>query len=119
MPETPAKSLPQSAVSGASDNRHGSVFWDNPGLRNLGAMSKELTDLFEGMLRGCPSKREFIGLALSDAEQLASTNPAMKTVRVWDDPHQGSGPRMMTADARPARLNLLIEDGVVVAAVMG
>ena len=67
------------------------------------------------MTRSGEKRPRFIGLALTDAEEVARAEHLR--VRVFGPPTQRGG--VMTAEFAPDRLNLLVRDGIVVDAAIG
>jgi hypothetical protein len=74
---------------------------------------------FSTMAGDAPRRPDYVGLRRSDAIELARQDPRL-AVRTLDlDALQDDGPRRMwTADGRRDRLNIVISDGIVVAAAM-
>jgi hypothetical protein len=75
---------------------------------------------FNSMSRGAPRRSDYVGLPRSDAIELAHQEARSGGVGILDlDELQSGGPRQMwTADGRPDRLNMVIKEGIVVAAAM-
>jgi hypothetical protein len=74
-------------------------------------------DTFDRWANGHPSCPEFVGLSRSDAIEAARARGLAESMRILDL-GPGHGIQRWHMDLRPTRLNIVVQEGTVVAAAL-